>query len=107
MTQCPSQNTSLDTRAANLNSNSLELDRFCRTRTRKIKFFQLELEKKQSSSSSLIECFKFIDSNLSKRTLLEKQNNKSLKKVVKFAHMVQRARSGSKKFWWGGDEILN
>ena len=45
----------------------LELDRFCRTR--KIKFFDLELEKKQSSSSSLIKCYNFIDSNLSKRIL--------------------------------------
>ena len=47
------------------NSNSLQLDRFCRTR--KIKFFELE---KKKQSSSLNECFKFIDLNLSKRTLL-------------------------------------
>ena len=66
----------LYTRAANsnLNSNWLELNHFCGTQTPQIKFFELELEfelkKKRSSSSSLIECFKFIDSNLSKRTLL-------------------------------------
>ena len=50
--------TTLQGRAANLNSNSLNSIIFA------------ELEKRQLSSSSLIERFKFIDSNLLKRTLL-------------------------------------
>ena len=50
--------TTLQGRAANLNSNSLNSIIFA------------ELEKRQLSSSSLIERFKFIDSNLLKRTFL-------------------------------------
>ena len=50
--------TTIRDRAANLNSNSLNSIIFA------------ELEKRQLSSSSLIERITFIDSNLLKRTLL-------------------------------------
>ena len=53
-----SETGNIDSRAANLNSNSIVFAEL-----------ELELDKTQSSSSSLIECLNFIDSNLSKRSL--------------------------------------